>query len=61
MSPPFHVNFTLGVHFLQAPAEVDARAVPIRFQGVSRAFNFGVPFCMAHPVSVFSATAIEPR
>ena len=44
MSPPFHVNLTLGLRFLQASlllplhrnAAVSARAVPIRFEEVSR-------------------------
>jgi hypothetical protein len=44
MSPPFHVNLTLGLRFLQASvllplhrnAEVGARAVPVRFEEVSR-------------------------
>jgi hypothetical protein len=44
MSPPFHVNLTLGLRFLQASllvplhrtAPVSTRAVPIRFEEVSR-------------------------
>ena len=44
MSPPFHVNLVLGLRFLQASlllplhrkAAVSARALPIRFQEVSR-------------------------
>jgi hypothetical protein len=44
LSPPFHVNLVLGLRFLQASllaplhrsANVSARAVPIRFQEVSR-------------------------
>jgi hypothetical protein len=44
MSPPFHVNLTLGLRFLQASillplhrdAGVSTRAVPIRFEEVSR-------------------------
>ena len=44
LSPPFHVNLTLGLRFLQASlllplhrtAAVDTRAVPIRFEEVSR-------------------------
>ena len=44
MSPPFHVNLTLGLRFLQASlllplhrnAELGARAIPIRFEEVSR-------------------------
>jgi len=44
LSPPFHVNLTLGLRFLQASllvplhrnAPVGARALPIRFQEVSR-------------------------
>ena len=44
MSPPFHVNLVLGLRFLQASllvplhrnAAVGARALPIRFQEVSR-------------------------
>jgi DDE superfamily endonuclease len=44
MSPPFHVNLVLGLRFLQASllvplhrnAPVGARALPIRFQEVSR-------------------------
>lgn len=44
LSPPFHVNLVLGLRFLQASllvplhrrANVGARAVPIRFQEVSR-------------------------
>lgn len=44
MSPPFHVNLTLGLRFLQASlllplqrsAQVSARAVPVCFQEVSR-------------------------
>lgn len=44
MSPPFHVNLVLGLRFLQASlllplhrnATVGARAVPIRFEEVSR-------------------------
>ncbi len=44
MSPPFHVNLILGLRFLQASvliplyrtAKVGTRAVPIRFQEVSR-------------------------
>jgi hypothetical protein len=44
MSPPFHVNLTLGLRFLQASlllplhrrAQVSTRAVPIRFEEVSR-------------------------
>jgi DDE superfamily endonuclease len=44
MSPPFHVNLTLGLRFLQASlllplhrnAQVGARAVPVRFEEVSR-------------------------
>lgn len=44
MSPPFHVNLTLGLRFLQASlllplhrtAQVSARAVPVRFEEVSR-------------------------
>jgi len=44
MSPPFHVNLLLGLRFLQASllvplhrnAPVGARALPIRFQEVSR-------------------------
>jgi hypothetical protein len=44
LSPPFHVNFILGLRFLQASlllplhrmAKVGTRAVPIRFQEVSR-------------------------
>ena len=44
MSPPFHVNLVLGLRFLQASllvplhrtAQVGARAVPIRFEEVSR-------------------------
>jgi hypothetical protein len=44
MSPPFHVNLVLGLRFLQASllvplyrnAPVGTRAVPIRFQEVSR-------------------------
>ena len=44
MSPPFHVNLILGLRFLQASllvplhrnAAVGARALPIRFQEVSR-------------------------
>lgn len=44
MSPPFHVNLTLGLRFLQASvllplhanAEVGARAIPVRFEEVSR-------------------------
>lgn len=44
MSPPFHVNLTLGLRFLQASllvplhrtAAVGARALPIRFEEVSR-------------------------
>jgi len=44
MSPPFHVNLVLGLRFLQASllvplyrnAPVGARAIPIRFQEVSR-------------------------
>jgi hypothetical protein len=44
MSPPFHVNLVLGLRFLQASllvplhrtAQVGTRAVPIRFEEVSR-------------------------
>ena len=44
MSPPFHLNLVLGLRFLQASllvplhrdAPVGARALPIRFQEVSR-------------------------
>lgn len=44
MSPPFHLNLVLGIRFLQASllvplhrgAPVGARALPIRFQEVSR-------------------------
>ena len=44
LSPPFHVNLVLGLRFLQASllvpayrlAPVGTRALPIRFQGVSR-------------------------
>jgi hypothetical protein len=44
LSPPFHVNLVLGLRFLQASllvplhrrANVGARAIPIRFQEVSR-------------------------
>jgi hypothetical protein len=44
MSPPFHVNLTLGLRFLQASlllplhrsAQTAARAVPVRFEEVSR-------------------------
>jgi len=44
MSPPFHVNLMLGLRFLQASillplhrnADISTRAVPIRFQEVSR-------------------------
>lgn len=44
MSPPFHVNLTLGLRFLQASlllplhrgGEQSARALPIRFEEVSR-------------------------
>ena len=44
MSPPFHVNLTLGLRFLQASlllplhrnAEMGARAIPVRFEEVSR-------------------------
>ena len=44
MSPPFHVNLVLGLRFLQASllvphhrnAQAGARALPIRFQEVSR-------------------------
>jgi hypothetical protein len=44
MSPPFHVNLVLGLRFLQASllvplyrnAPVGSRAIPIRFQEVSR-------------------------
>ena len=44
LSPPFHVNLTLGLRFLQASllvplhrtAAVGTRAVPIRFEEVSR-------------------------
>lgn len=44
MSPPFHVNLTLGLRFLQASlllplhriSNVDTRAIPIRFEEVSR-------------------------
>ena len=44
MSPPFHVNLVLGLRFLQASllvplyrnAKVGTRALPIRFQEVSR-------------------------
>lgn len=44
LSPPFHVNLVLGLRFLQASllvplhrsAPVDTRALPIRFQEVSR-------------------------
>ena len=44
MSPPFHVNLSLGLRFLQASlllplhrhAQVGARAVPVRFEEVSR-------------------------
>ena len=44
MSPPFHVNLTFGLRFLQAVlllplhqrGEIDARAMPIRFEEVSR-------------------------
>lgn len=44
LSPPFHVNLRLGLRFLQAslllplhrPTQADTRAVPIRFEEVSR-------------------------
>jgi DDE superfamily endonuclease len=44
MSPPFHVNLTLGLRFLQASllmplhrtSQVSTRALPIRFEEVSR-------------------------
>jgi hypothetical protein len=44
LSPPFHVNLTLGLRFLQASlllplhrsAQTAARAVPVRFEEVSR-------------------------
>jgi hypothetical protein len=44
LSPPFHVNLVLGLRFLQASllgllhrkAHVGTRALPIRFQEVSR-------------------------
>jgi hypothetical protein len=44
MSPPFHVNLMLGLRFLQASillplhrtAQVSTRAVPVRFEEVSR-------------------------
>jgi hypothetical protein len=44
LSPPFHVNLTLGLRFLQAsllvpayrPAQVGTRGLPIRFEEVSR-------------------------
>src|SRR6266403_1830012 len=44
MSPPFHVNLVLGLRFLQASllvplhrdSAVGARALPIRFEEVSR-------------------------
>lgn len=44
MSPPFHVNLTLGLRFLQASllvplhrtSQVSSRALPIRFEEVSR-------------------------
>ena len=45
LSPPFHVNLTLGLRFLQAsllvpmysgPARVSTRGLPIRFEEVSR-------------------------
>lgn len=44
MSPPFHVNLTLGLRFLQASlllplhrgSQTGARAIPIRFEEVSR-------------------------
>jgi hypothetical protein len=44
MSPPFHVNLTLGLRFLQASlllplhrtAQVGTRALPVRFEEVSR-------------------------
>jgi hypothetical protein len=44
MSPPFHVNLTLGLRFLQASllmplhrtSQISSRALPIRFEEVSR-------------------------
>ena len=44
MSPPFHVNLTLGLRFLQASlllplhrtAQMSTRALPVRFEEVSR-------------------------
>jgi hypothetical protein len=58
MSPPFHVNLTLGLRFLQASLllplhndqPVSARAVPVRFEEVSR---------LKHPGNKASPEAVQ--